>query len=419
MHVLIIPSEEFVPDHSPTAGIFQYHQAAILKQKNFKVGVISISQSFSIPMILKGMFYKIVGRKTNNATDNFSFFDLIKLGYNKTLRPTHFLKVEEKEGINVLRIDGFYFGPPKLNMNDFGWMKAGKAAFEKYINLFGTPDIIHAHNAIYAGMLAKELKNVFGIPYIITEHSTAFKRNLIKEKKVLIKVSEAYNESSALYAVSDSFAQLLNQMFKTNKFLCLPNVLDPFLEQQAYKANGKNNNEFIFLNIAELHPKKDHLTLIKAFKKITIKYGNVKLWIGGDGQLSNELKNFVSKEVLNDKVILLGALDRKEVFERIMHSNCFVLSSKYETFGVVVIEAMLFGKPVIVTRCGGPESFVNNDLGLVIDADNELQLVEAMDTMIQNYSVYKHDDIRNFTISEFGKERFFERINEAYKTHVN
>ena len=288
------------------------------------------------------------------------------------------------------------------------------AAYEKYFQLYGKPDIIHSHNALYAGMLGKKIREKFGVPYIVTEHSTVFSRQLISDKSTLKRVEKAYQNSASLTAVSQPFCDLLNNTFSTRRFEYLPNVLDPEFESKEFNTERKRCKEFVFVNIAELQPKKDHQTLIKAFKKVYLQHPYARLLIGGDGLSAEGLKHFVAKENLQDAVQFLGFLNREQVFAALQQSDCFVLSSKHETFGVVVIEAMLVGKPVIVTRCGGPESFVTKATGIVIEKENETELENAMVEMLRNSSSYNAGSIRRYAISHFGRERFTERVTKIY-----
>lgn len=416
MHVLILPSEEFVPNYCPVAGIFQYHQAAVLKEAGHKVGALSVRLSFSIPMLLKAVALRCFGKKANNATDAYSVKGLVELGYRKIFRPETFIQTEEKNGISIVRIDGFYYTPPVDNRNHYGWVKAGHAAFRYYLKHYGKPDVLHAHNALYAGLLAKKLSEVYRIPYVLTEHSTAFAQRTVNEPAVLRRIKKAYDKSRFLFAVSQPFSNLLNGLFNTNRFECLPNVLDSYLEKKEFNLKKNGRTDFVFLNIAELHPKKDHLTLLKAFEKVHRLYPHTKLWIGGGGELSDALKTYAAELCLNGSVRFWGPLNRDKVYEAIVQSDCFVLSSRFETFGVVVIEAMLFGKPAIVTRCGGPEAFVTEAVGYVVEKENETQLADAMAKMIEQYSRFDPAAIRQYTITHFGKEKFLQRTGNILRS---
>ncbi|HTB53351.1 MAG TPA: glycosyltransferase [Ferruginibacter sp.] len=419
MHVVIIPSEEFVPGHNHELGIFQYHQASILQAAGYKVGALSVTQSFSIPMLLKSFLLKGLFKKAGNITDSMSARQVLNLGYKKMVRQRSFLKVEEVGNIPVYRIDGFYFLSPSDTNNKYGWIKAGVIAFQAYIDQHGIPDVIHAHNAVYAGMLAKRIKELYNVPYIITEHSTAFSRNLIISKKVDSWITDSYKSSKGAFAVSRPFCELLEQRYKGISFSYLPNVLDPYLETRPFKKNEERKKEFVFLNLAQLHSKKNHKLLIEAFAMVKQVNANVKLWIAGGGELYDELKKSITEKGLDKDVLLLGPLDREKVMDIIQQTDCMVLSSNYETFGVVLIEAMLFGKPVVATKCGGPESFVTDTVGLTVDKENKTQLVDAMNIMIEQYTQYDAGLIRQYAINEFGKGAFLSRIGAVYNQSIS
>lgn len=413
MHILIIPSEEFIPPYNKLDGIFQYHQAIILQESGHRVGVLSVKLSFSIPMIGKAMVMRAVGKKAGNATDTYSLAALAKLGFSKLFRPQQFIYSETIEGLKIFRIDGLFLRPPKENKNHLSWLRAGMACFREYQKQEGTPDLIHAHNAIYAGMLAAQIKKSFGLRYILTEHSSTYALKKV-EKETLNLVKKAYDNASGLFAVSQSFADLLNKLFSFQRFHYLPNVLDQQLEKFPYKQVTSSGNKFIFLHIAILLPVKDHATLLKAFQLVVRENPAAELWIGGDGELLHTLKVQAENLQIQNDVKFLGLLNRDEVINRIQLCDCFVLSSKYETFGVVLIEAMLFGKPVIVTRCGVGQSLVDEKIGFVVDVEDAGQLSQAMMKMMETKASYNPDHIRHVTINQFGKDAFIKRINKIY-----
>lgn len=415
MHILIIPSEEFIPIQNHLAGIFQLHQAKILQDNGHKVGVISISQSLSIPMVAKACLAKLVGKKLQNELDDLSVFQVIRKGLSKHFSVQKYITWCSIQGIPVVRIQGFYYHKPKEHFNDFGWVKAGLAAYEAYAERHGKPDIIHAHNALYAGMLAYKLQHQCAVPYIITEHSTVYARGLIVDKTQLKKIKTCYQHATSLFAVSLSFCSLLNTMFSIKDFQYLPNVLDPFLEAKPYKQSESKKKVFTFLNIAELHPKKDQLTLLQAFALVNKTHPTARLVIGGSGELEMELKTYIKQNNLQQVVDCKGALTREEVYMELIKSDCFVLSSLFETFGVVIIEAMLFGKPAIVTRCGGPQSFINDTCGITVACSNAKEMAIAMEQMMNQYSTYPPEAIRKYTLENFSAKAFYNNIFPAYK----
>jgi len=418
MHILIIPSEQFLPPHNKMDGIFQHHQATILKEDGHRVGVLSVSLNFSVPMVVKGVFFKLLRKKTGNATDGISIGKLLTLGFTKFFSPRKYVSKEVIDGLMVYRVDGLYFRPPVQNQNHISWIKAGMTCFQEYVKQEGRPDIIHAHNAVYAGMLAQKIFETNGIKYIITEHSSIYALEQVNQNTLQL-ARQAYDKASGLFAVSEAFAAYLNGLHSFQRFRYLPNVLDQKLENYPYRPTKESNGKFVFLHIASFIDVKDQSTLLSAFKKVTSNLPGTELWIGGGGELEEDLKQQVKDLGIQNSVKFMGLLNRDEVIKNIQACDSFVLSSKYETFGVVVIESMLFGKPVIVTRCGVGQSIVNDKIGYVVEVGNADGLADAMLKMTATHSRFDPDYIRNYTINSFGKNAFSEQVNKIYNEVFN
>ncbi|MFY9282731.1 MAG: glycosyltransferase [Miniphocaeibacter sp.] len=155
------------------------------------------------------------------------------------------------------------------------------------------------------------------------------------------------------------------------------------------KSKVKSKN-FNFVSTGNLIDTKRMDLTIKAFYKAFKGNTKITLTIFGQGPNHKSLEELINQYKLSDQVKLMGLCSRKKIAEQLSKSNCFVLVSQSETFGVAYIEALAMGVPVIATKCGGPEGFVNKDNGIMIDVDNEEQLIEAMHYMYKN--IEKYDD---------------------------
>ncbi len=414
MHILIIPSEEYIPTHIPTAGIFQHDQAKILQQKGHQVGALSLTFKYSLNSLFRSLFGKV-----NNQTKNLSYSSRVLMILKKILFPNStFLDFEKIDHINVLRFDGFW-GLKKTNLplsKYEMWLKYGDYTLKKYINTFGKPDIIHAHNMIYAGISFMELSKKFNIPIVITEHSSQYIMGKVKNE-LYIKLKSAFNTSEYIYAVSPKLIKKLEQMFllPVNKIKLLPNVLDDFIENKPLAKVNSKNDKIRFLNIANLIPLKGQKELVNAFSNAFNNINNVELIIAGDGELKEELLNLINKLNLKNKVILVGLINRAEVLKQLDACDVFVLPSHYETFGVVLIEALSRGIPVISTFCGGPECIVNDSNGILVQPKDVEGLAKAMLKMYHIHTNYNKEQLRNDVIEQYGKEAFYKRVMEIYK----
>lgn len=416
MHILIIPSEEYIPEHAPIAGIFQHDQAKILQQKGHQVGAISFTFKYSVSSLLN----VLIGRKTKQ-TKALNFVSSFQLLIKKILFPYSSIFIfETVNHINILRCDGFWwFKKSNLPLSKYEiWIKYGDFALKTYIKKYGKPDLIHAHNMIYAGLLAVELNKKYNIPYVITEHSSQYIMEEISNK-LNDKLKEVLISSKNLFAVSPALIQQLKNRYLTetdNKIGWLPNVLDSFIEKNTLLPLQHERKAVRFLHIANLIPLKGQKELIKAFFKVFQQLDYVELIIAGEGELKQELTNLIDTLNLNDKVKLIGLISREEVIIKLNNCDVFVLPSHYETFGVVLIEALSRGIPVISTYCGGPECIVNESNGILVQPKNVDELAQALLKMYYEHNNYNKEQLREDVIKLYGKEVFYQRVMEIYKS---
>jgi glycosyltransferase involved in cell wall biosynthesis len=80
---------------------------------------------------------------------------------------------------------------------------------------------------------------------------------------------------------------------------------------------------------------------------------------------------------------------------------------------------MMLGKPVIVTRCGGPESFVTPQTGIIIEKENPKELVSAMMQMASAADKYNGKEIHQFALKNFGAAAFEKAVLEYYNEAIN
>jgi glycosyltransferase involved in cell wall biosynthesis len=414
-HVLIIPSEEFLPPESHLAGIFQLHQANALAAAGFKVGVISLRLALSVPMIFRSGFYRLAGRSPGNALDGRSIPELATLLKRKMMEPGSFITYDQVGTIPVVRAEAFYFFPPSPSTDHIGWIRSGVAVFRAYLARFGRPDVIHAHNLNPAGLLAHRISKESKIPYVVTEHSTFFARGLVPQTLIGL-LRKAAEGADTIAAVSPQLGKLVEVQLKLDPghIRWVPNVIDPFVATAPAATRSSHRSGFEFLSVGNLIPIKNHAGLLHAFHNAFAEDSRVTLRIGGDGPLETELRALSSKLGLENQVTFLGRLSREQVTEELDRCDALVLPSTIETFGVVLIEALVRGRPVVATRCGGPEAFVGEDDGLVVAADNVGELSQALITMKDRAASYDSARLRSSALARFGPEKLVVNLTELY-----
>jgi glycosyltransferase involved in cell wall biosynthesis len=283
--------------------------------------------------------------------------------------------------------------------------------FEEYTNEYGKPDIIHAHNFLFAGVIAEYIKSKYGIKFIITEHSSLFLRQQLSYKEIQAVKSVAQS-SDLVTAVSKSFINTLKKLID-NKIELLPNIVDDlFLKAEI---NLKRKPIFTFIHIGSLDYNKNQELLIRSFARLVRDELDVELIIAGDGAMKNRLKKITADLNLDKYIKFLGRISQSEIQRIMLDADCFVLSSNIETFGVVLIEALACGLPLIATKSGGPEDIINDSNGILIEIGNQNALEDAMLHIYQNSDKYKKESLREDARMRFGSDAFIKNVSSYYK----
>lgn len=381
MHILILPSW-YPQTPSDISGSFFREQALALKKQGNTVGVIALHFLYLREWVLQ---------LSNNS-------------------PKYF---ECDNGVKTYRLQSVYWIPKITAAKVFLWKYIGLKVFDQYIKKHGRPNIIHVHSMLYAGLIAKEIQKRYGIPYVITEHSTAFARQIVNPAQILIAQSIALN-AFRTFAVSSPFARLLEKSLGCHMgaWEVMPNIVkDSFFLNVLEKKTG----QFTFLNISLLTHKKGVDLLLHAFSKAFKRRQSVRLIIVGDGEQRSVLEALAKELEISGQITFLGMLDREYVATQIAASDALVLSSRYETFGVAVIEALASGKPVVATRCGGPEDIVRPEDGLLVPVDDVDQLANAMICLYENFSSYDQQAIRESCRLRYSEQAVAKRLLKVYK----
>jgi glycosyltransferase involved in cell wall biosynthesis len=167
-----------------------------------------------------------------------------------------------------------------------------------------------------------------------------------------------------------------------------------------------NQSKNWIVAMGRLTYQKNFEMLLSAFAKIADRHPQWQLLIIGEGELRKKLENLRGELNLQDRVLLPGAL--KNPFPVLKQAKFFVLSSHYEGFGNVLIEALACGLPVISTNCpSGPSEIVRDEIdGILIDNENIHALTEAMDSLIsdeikrQNLAARAREGASRFTLEK-------------------
>jgi len=175
------------------------------------------------------------------------------------------------------------------------------------------------------------------------------------------------NNSSKIVVPSKDYIDLISKKYKISKTkICeISNGVDP----KYFKFKSiKLHSPIRLLSVCRLSKSKNIPLLIQAFKLVIEKNNrDVELHIVGEGEEKNKIFNLIKKEKLEKKVILHGSLWGKDLYNIYANSDIFILTSGYESFGLVLIEAMASGLPVVVSNITSIKNIIDNGVtGLLV-----------------------------------------------------
>ncbi|REJ64467.1 MAG: glycosyltransferase family 4 protein [Planctomycetota bacterium] len=392
MHVLFVCSW-YPHAENPVCGCFFQEQAEFLAAAGHEVGVFALDQPISGPPGMGSKLWSVA----------------------EAIQPVAF----EVEG--ALRVGRSSLSYDRLDRRRFFRhlrLEAAKKSVENYIEQFGRPDVVHAQSLLNAGPYAAEISSATSIPWVFTEHFTGFLPGCAASQRYLATklpgIRRAVISSSGGAAVGPDLADAVARTLGCPRPRIIPNAIDTKLFCEAPLDRERADEEFLIASVGSLRTKKNFGGLIHAFAEAFPKPDNCRLVIAGIGELEHSLREEIAKLELNDRVTLAGGLDRPEVARLFQDAQLIVSASHVETFGVTMIEAMACGTPVLATRSGGPEHFVEPHVGSLIDVGNHGQLVNGLRAMRSNIDQYDAAEIRAYAEQHYGPASLARNLRDFY-----
>lgn len=277
-------------------------------------------------------------------------------------------------------------------------------------------DCCHVHVPYRSAFLALELKRK-GIPFVITEHWSGHLNGEYQQKNPADKsiYKQVLSKANRLATVSE----LLRKKFKENTgfdSVVIPNLIE-LHEAPAVKASSQNID---VLSVSDLVDDVKNVTgLLMAFKEAQHNNPLLKLTIIGGGPDEQLVQELITEFNMQDFVTLKGRLPHNEVLKAYHHCDFYICNSNFETFGMTVAEALLASKPVISTKCGGPEEFIHASNGRLVNTQSVSELSSAISNMAAEYKNYNAAEIKSEISAKFGAAAIRKQIAEFYNTAMN
>ena len=382
MHILVVPSWYHTPNN-PIRGIFFKEQAQALHAAGHQVGVL-VPPSPVLTWNGLRELRRYAGRGNNTQItheDGLLTYRIPYWGWQASLILSHRKQVVER-------------------------------VYKQYCDDHGTPDVIHAHSLRYAGYAVAGLKH-HGIPLVITEHMGFFIQGRYSPQGHSYLV-ESLKKFDAILTVSEAMQHALQPFAPQREIQVVGNMVDT----ELFRPNPVQmpNRCFTFAIIGGLTPNKHVDHVLRALASVIQSGVEAELEIGGDGVEREKLHQLAHQLGIHEQIRFHGAATRQQVSEIVQGVDCVVSASSHESFGINLIEAMACGKPVIASRSGGPQSFVDKTNGILFDVGDQAGLITAMQTMLEQIDTYDPTIIRENITRQYSQAAVVARLEAVYTT---
>lgn len=315
-------------------------------------------------------------------------------------------------GVSVMRhrSPAIYSPSPRLMANR--WQQQSLRVVEGHFEQVGRPDVIVAHSLFYAGFAASAIGEKYDIPYVLVEHSSRFYRGLVRksEHPGLKRVSEG---ARVRLAVSADLIARLTGTLGCDDWGLLPNSVDSRFLEAPLATPAQDIFSFIAVGSLVRHKRFD--LLIDAFQSAFRERREVRLRIVGSGPEYSHLKELIRSFGVERQVILTGAKSRSELLDELRASSALVHASAYETFGVVLIEAMAMGLPIVATASGGPSEIVTSDVGYLVPPGDKAALVSALISAVNDRARFDPERIREACRNRYSQKVLTGRLTSVLR----
>lgn len=345
MHILEIPS--FFPPHG---GLFVLEQARALQTQGNMVRILACVQ---LGISVDGSFY---------------------------LRARRDRWWEEMNGVEVYR-SYMRTVPCCIRPNQQRWCRIVREMYEDYKQRYGRPDVLHAHCCQWAGVAARMIGEREDIPFFITEHLPSgifdyyYGKGWNKAEWARLLLKDTYEHANHVIPVSAELVDDLAPFFGNDyAFTPISNMID--VDFYAFRQRERRTDRrfrFCCLAIGDIE-RKGYDVLAEALKGLD----NVELHIAGKGTESEAMRNLFAG---SDAVVFHGDLDKQGVRELLYQSDALVLASRSEAQGLVIMEAISTGIPVVTTDAI-PQNALVEGACLIAKVGDSVSLHQRMQEVI-------------------------------------
>jgi glycosyltransferase involved in cell wall biosynthesis len=284
--------------------------------------------------------------------------------------------------------------------------------FNRLLNRIDRPDLIHGHVCLPKGYLFLQAKKHFNAPLIITEHGSYFQPT--KQSKWRFSqrflVRRLNHLVDGFIAVSDALKRDMETSIRDKEINIIPNPVNTAL----FVPRPTESEDIHFLHVSTLDDSIKNVSgIIEAFHQVyTQKKHSMRLTIVSDEPYEQWIAS-TQTNYPDLPVQFIGPLNEHEIVPYFQSCSAFVLFSRYETFSIVLAEALSCGKPIITTPVG-IASQLSGDIGIEVKVDDIASLVRGINTFLNNPNHFQSTAIRAHAL-QFDEHTVLDQLNAYYE----
>lgn len=277
------------------------------------------------------------------------------------------------------------------------------------------PDILHAYILTRTGLISWYLSRRWKLPYIISEQWSGFVTGKFLKSNWFKRIITRYTvkKANALTCVSEFLYRRMKECGVVNPSThVIPNVIS-----KSPVISGRNESSRVsVLLVADLVDEIKNISgVIRMIAGLETEIP-FSLRIIGRGPDEVMLKNLAAENgLLNKKIFFEGLKPNHVVLEYLQRSDFLLMNSRYETFSLICVEAMSCGKPVLATRCGGPDEFITPQTGILFEVGNASELKKNFLYMLNHFREFNSEMIKDYSYSLFSKEKISAAFHELFR----
>ncbi len=335
--------------------------------------------------------------------------------------PTYDFVTDTHEPLNTIRI--YFkraktgFKPLDMMINSCRFVRSHFKGLKEIRRRYGKIDIIHVHVLTRHGVIALWEKIRHGIPFVVTEHWTRYlpSTNTFNGAFRKCMTRRVAKRASAIMPVTANLRDaMIDCGLKNDNYIVIPNVVDIKMFSPLEKKTRSEKAKIIHVSCFD-DDQKNITGITRVIKRLSEKRQDFTVDMVGDGIHYKELIEYGDEMGVKDTyATYFGLKENDELAGMMKAADFMIMFSRYENLPVVILESYACGVPVISTDVGGIREHMNDELGILLDSEDEENFYQILDKMLDNYRTYDSQKIREYAVDHFSNEVIGKQLFDVY-----